>query len=73
MLQETSFEYGVDWEGPIPADEYEGSNNGEVPETAVPICLDIIDFLDAIDPLSYSDQYGIDLYIRLLNSITSDE
>lgn len=48
MLQETSFEYGVDWEGPIPADEYEGSNNGEVPETAVPICLDSIDFLDAI-------------------------
>jgi hypothetical protein len=60
-------DYGVDWDGPCPVrnEDY----TVVVPEIQIPDCFN--NALEAVDPLSDSTEYGLDLYLRLLNIVTN--
>ena len=59
--------YGIDWDGPSPY--HDDLDTVEVPETMMPADLEHGDLLEAVDPLSYSTEYGIDLYLQLLDFV----
>ena len=55
--------YGIDPDGPLPDDE---DNEVVVPTTPCPLDSDQYDDLVlAVDPLSRSDNYGIDVYLQV--------
>ncbi len=60
--------YGIDWEGPTAIQE---SENVEVPKTSIPTGFSLEELERNVDPLADSDEYGIDLYIKLLQYIGS--
>ena len=62
-------DYGIDWEGPLPDEEYDGplSSNDDLVEVPVTFSLprEKLELLkEAIDPLQQSDSYGIDIYLK---------
>ena len=60
-------EYGIDWEGPLPEACESGVN---VPEINVPITdNELSSLIDAINPLSLSENGGFDLYIATVERI----
>ena len=67
--QETFDEYAIDWAGPLPDEEYDGPPQSddvlvEVPETTTSFTQQKFELLKAaIDPLQYSDNYGIEIYL----------
>ena len=62
--------YGIDWEGPTPSDESFEIDVVEVLETSVPVnCL--ADIEANVDPLAYSEEYGMDLYLQVLQIVTT--
>ena len=65
--------FGIDWDGPMPAHLHDDSTSAIViPETNCP--LDSMDFEDLnviIDPLADSVNYGIDLYEKTLDYVSS--
>lgn len=66
MQEEKIEELGIDWDGPIPNEEWDGALEGvlEVPETATPGDNAL---LDQIDPLAESQYFGVDIYIEVLH------
>ena len=63
-------DYGIDWEGPAPSDESFEIDMVEVPETSIPVnCL--ADIEANVDPLAYSEEYGMDLYLQVLQIVTT--
>ena len=64
-VQEEQENYGIDWEGPVGVDV----DTVEVPETAIPVGCSLSG-IENIDPLASSDEYGIDLYLKLLDIIS---
>ena len=68
--------YGIDWEGPLPSERYDGPTYREL-EVSVPIihCLlsdDQIDqFVSAVYPLAESSSHGIDLYLNARDCLES--
>lgn len=63
ILKEEQEAYGIDWDGPSPTNDAESV---EVPETVLPSGHSIA---ATVDPFAHTDNYGIDLYFSLLNSI----
>lgn len=62
-------DYGIDWEGPTPSESFE-IDMVEVPETSIPVnCL--ADIEANVDPLTYSEEYGMDLYLQVLQIVTT--
>ena len=60
--------YGIDWNGPLTSDEEVQSVT--VPDTVIPSITDIYDVLhENVDPLAYSRDYGIDLYLKALQYV----
>ena len=55
--------FGVDWDGPVPADV---SNQVEVDPPNYTISQGRYEHLQTIDPLEESNSYGIDLYLQAL-------
>ena len=59
--------HAIDWDGPIPSDTHDLVN---VPTTTLPICEeDYQDMVDFIDPMAYSSEHGIDIYVRCLSFV----
>ena len=62
--------YGIDWEGPSPAEEWDGpiyssNQHVQVPETVMPLSIpDFAELVATIDPCQYSEFHGVDVYIR---------
>ena len=56
--------YGIDWEGSISSNESEDDGGVTVPETECPLSssYDIEELRSTIQPLSRSNDYGIDIY-----------
>lgn len=61
-VQEEQENYGIDWEGPVGVDV----DTVEVPETAIPVGGSLSE-IENIDPLASSDEYGVDLYLKVLD------
>ena len=68
--------YGIDWEGPLPSERYDGPTYGKL-DVSVPIihCSlsdDQIDqFVSAVDLLAESSSHGIDLYLNARDCLES--
>ena len=67
--QENCEDYGINWEGPLPDEEYDGplSSNDDLVEVLAMFSLprEKLELLkEAIDPLQQSDSYGIDIYLK---------
>ena len=62
LLQEEQENYGIDWEGPVGVDV----DTVEVPETTIPVGGSLSE-IENIDPLASSDEYGVDLYLNVLD------
>lgn len=65
-IQEEQENYGIDWEGPVGIDV----DTVEVPETATPIGCSLSEIESIVDPLATSDEFGVDLYLKLLDVIS---
>lgn len=65
-------DYGIDWEGPTPSDStsYE-IDMVEVPETPTPTNCSLTNIETSVDPLAHSEEYGMDLYLQVLNIVTT--
>ncbi len=70
MFQSEEDTYGVDWEGPTSGSQE--TERVEVPDTPFPDGFSLQD-LQHIDPLADSSEYGIDLYLNVLNIVTSQQ
>ena len=42
----------------------------EVPETATPVGCSLSEIESIVDPLASSDEFGVDLYLKLLDVIS---
>lgn len=61
-MEFTSNQYGVDWDGPLVSDD---DNAVVVPTTNSPLSeYDMEQLASTINPLAFSDELGIDLYIQ---------
>ena len=65
--------YGIDFNGPHPAEEYDGpspsneTSSVEVPQTEMPITQEAYQHLRrTINPLRDSEFYGVDIYAEVL-------
>ena len=65
-IQEEQENYGIDWEGPVGIDV----DTVEVLETATPIGCSLSEIESIVDPLATSDEFGVDLYLKLLDVIS---
>ena len=64
--------YGIDWDGPVPYDNTDESDVVIVPEIECPLIEAHLDELDdEIIPLSDTMNYGIDLYEKTLDFVSS--
>ena len=62
-------EYGIDWDGPLPQEDYE-ADQIEVPDYNCPLSEEQYRVLqDRISPLAVSSNHGIDLYIETLELV----
>ena len=62
--------YGIDPDGPLPDDEDNDIDEVAVPPTPCPLDSDQYDDLVlAVDPLSRSDNYSIDVYLQVLRFV----
>ena len=70
--------FGIDWDGPLPTDFYNGegagqSNNVEVPNVELPISIEQFQQLEMqVNPYELNTTYGIELYIRTLQFLSSN-
>lgn len=64
-MQEEQGNYGIHLEGPVGIDV----DAVEVPETAIPDGCSLSEIENIVDPLSNSDESGIDLYLKLSDYI----
>ena len=66
-------QYGIDWDGPVPCnDSCDDTCSVVVPETESPLgALDIDELDDVVLPLSDSTNYGIDLYEKTLDFVST--
>jgi len=61
--------YGIDWEGPSPSEEWGGplgsaDESVVIPETSLPLSLETYEELArTIDPCQYSEFQGVDIYM----------
>lgn len=65
--------YGIDFDGPLPSEEYDGETfneeSVEVPEIPCPLSRESYDvFKSQINPLDHSDCYGVDLYLKAVET-----
>ena len=59
--------HAIDWDGPLPCDLHDSV---AIPETSLPISEDDYqELLDQIDPMSYSSEHAIDIYIQCLSFV----
>ena len=66
VLQDVNL-HAIDWDGPITTEHNE---DVEVPSTARPInTQDFQNMTELINPLSYSSEHGIDLYLQCLSFV----
>ena len=63
FVQEEQENYGIDWEGPVGADV----DTVKVPETTIPVGFSVSE-IENIDPLASSDEYGIDLHLKVFHT-----
>jgi len=67
--------YGIDWEGPSPSEEWGGplgstDESVVMPETSLPLSLETSEELArTIDPCQYSEFQGVDIYMQTLTFI----
>ena len=65
-MQEEFEEYGIDWDGPIPAEADVDVEAVLVPETNCPLSqVDYHELSHSINPLRESNSYGIDIYTEV--------
>lgn len=43
----------------------------QVPETPIPMSCSLTDIETNVDPLAHSEKYGMDLYLQVLNIVTT--
>lgn len=68
--------YGIDFEGPLPSERYNGEtwrdNGVEVPPIMCPLGETQLNYLSsAINPLEVSSSYGVDIFIRTVQMVES--
>ena len=74
-LEETNYNmYGVDFEGPLPSQRYDGETFNEivieVPPVASPLNDNQLSLLSStIDPLASSSSYGLDIYVNTVQMV----
>lgn len=74
-LQETNLSmYGIDFDGPLPSQIYNGRNFNEitieVPPVASPINDNQLSMLrSTVDPLASSSSYGVDIYLNTVQMV----
>lgn len=66
-------QFGIDWEGPTPSNEWDGSSPNEtagsveVPDTRIPLSNDeYTELSQTVNPLQDSEYHGVDLYLNTL-------
>ena len=72
--EENTSSFGVDYDGPLPSNEYDGETWNDVsvqlPEIHCPLSSAAFDRMKCIvDPLEESSCYGIDVYIKSLDIV----
>ena len=64
--------FGIDWDGPMPARLCDDTSTVVVPETICPLNSLAFEELNTIvDPLADSANFGIDLYEKTLDYVSS--
>ena len=68
-------DYGIDWDGPLPNQEWDGQHQDddrtvEVPSTSFPLSQQVFEHLQrTIDPLRNTQYHGVDIYnTRIIES-----
>lgn len=70
LIKDDTEQFGVDWEGPVSTST--DDNTISVPETCCPLTdADVEELQVVIPPLARSTEYGIDLYERTLQFVSS--
>ena len=70
-MQQEAASFGIDWDQAVTSDTSEGVSV-DVPEIESPITLeDLNELLVNVPPLSESTEYGIDLYQRAIDFVSS--
>lgn len=70
--QVDSNSYGIDWDGPLPSQEWDGQHEDdcrtvEVPSTSFPLSQAVLDYLQrTIDPLRNTQYHGVDIYLEVV-------
>lgn len=65
-------DYGIDWDRPLPTQQWDGSheensNNVEVPSTQFPFCQQEVEQMQRIiDSLRDSQYCGVDIYMEVV-------
>lgn len=68
-MEFTSNNYGVDWDGPLVSDD---DNVVIVPTTNSPLPeYDMQELASRINPLAFSDELGIDLYVQTVHFVSA--
>lgn len=68
MTDADLFAYGIDWNGPTP--DYTTNNHVEVPLIDFELSDQQLDYLlENYDPLHKDDNYGIDVYLNVLEYV----
>lgn len=63
--------YGVDWDGPLSLDENDPDTVG-VPANSLELSDDVEQLLiSQVNPLAFSHEFGIDLYLECLHFVSS--
>ena len=72
LFQDEREHYGIDWDGPVPYDDTDDCDSVVVPEIECPLIESQLDELDdEISPLADTTNYGIDLYEKTLDFVSS--
>jgi hypothetical protein len=72
VSQDEFQQYGIDWDGPVPAEDDMDVDAVQVPETTCPLSQEHLDELVAtIDPLRESNSYGIDIYLETMEFVNT--
>lgn len=66
--------YGIDFDGPLPSEECGGNTwndeSVDVPEIFCPLSSEALDIMQIeLDPLDHSSCYGIDLYLKAIETV----
>lgn len=70
--QVDSNSYGIDWDGPLPSQAWDGQHEDdcrtvEVPSTSFPLSQAVLDHLQkTIDPLRNTQYHGVDIYLEVV-------